>query len=121
VRRRSLPVVAALAAVTTLLLTAWGGRNESSQINHRSAGVNTGDAGSTASPTGGATDAAERPSITLSSDYQLIFAPEQTSGSKEDAALGGDAERLRSKNHSLRGSKISWQATPTSSSTSIYL
>ncbi|MDQ0387313.1 hypothetical protein J2S54_004133 [Streptomyces sp. DSM 42143] len=92
-RRPTLLAAAAMSAVAALSLSACGGGEESSKGNDKIAGADTGgDSSVSASPSGAASDAANRPSITLPKDMRSTFEGWKTGDPVKDAALA-DAER----------------------------
>ncbi|MDQ0932309.1 hypothetical protein [Streptomyces turgidiscabies] len=96
-KRRSLPVAAALVASATLLLTACGGDNSGPKDNDKIAGADTGSKTS-ASPTASASASAasaDRPKIELPSDLTYTFTPEQTGDAVKDAVLKDNSEMIR--------------------------
>ena len=95
-KRRSLPVAAALVASAALLLTACGGDDSGSKDNDKIAGADTGSETS-ASPTASASASAasvDRPKIELPSDLAYTFTPEQTGDAVKDAVLEDNAEMI---------------------------
>ncbi|MGW7419725.1 hypothetical protein ACWGJB_06595 [Streptomyces sp. NPDC054813] len=86
-KRRTLPVAAALAATAALLLTACGGGDDNSDANDKIAGADSGDASSSASPSASATPTTKRPTITLPSDVEDVFEGWKTGDAKKDALL----------------------------------
>ncbi|NEC87641.1 hypothetical protein [Streptomyces sp. SID12501] len=94
-KRRSLPVAAALVASAALLLTACGGDDSGSKDNDKIAGADTGSE-TPASPTASASAAsADRPKIELPSDLAYTFTPEGTGDAVKDAVLKDNAEMIR--------------------------
>ncbi|WUM81910.1 hypothetical protein OG485_24990 [Streptomyces sp. NBC_00328] len=83
--RRSLPVAAALAATTALLLTACGG-GDSSKGNDKIAGADQGGTGS-ASPSASASDSITRPDLTLPGDIKETFQGWKTGDATKDAIM----------------------------------
>ncbi|MDW4907111.1 hypothetical protein RB628_17580 [Streptomyces sp. ADMS] len=101
-KRRSLPVAAALVASAALLLTACGGDDGESKDNDKIAGADTGE--TSASPTASASASAasaDRPKIELPSDVTLTFTPEQTGDAVKDAVLKDNAEMIRALNAAI--------------------
>jgi hypothetical protein len=94
VKRRSLPVAAALAATTALLLTACGSGDDSSKDNDKIAGADTGDTKTSASPSTSATDSAQRPKATLPSDVTNVFESWKTGDATKDAVLADASRRI---------------------------
>lgn len=102
-KRRSLPVAAALVASAALLLTACGGDDSGSKDNDKIAGADTGNKTS-ASPTASASASAasaDRPKVELPSDVTLTFTPEQTGDAVKDAVLKDNAEMIRALNAAI--------------------
>ncbi|MGY1497918.1 hypothetical protein ACW4TU_15190 [Streptomyces sp. QTS52] len=96
-KRRSLPVAAALVASAALLLTACGGDDSGSKDNDKIAGADTGSE-TPASPTASASASAasaDRPKIELPSDLTYTFTPEETGDTVKDAVLKDNAEMIR--------------------------
>ncbi|WP_405535561.1 hypothetical protein OG787_16030 [Streptomyces sp. NBC_00075] len=92
-KRRSLPVAAALVASAALLLTACGGDDSESKDNDKIAGADTGSETS-ASPTASASaDSADRPKIELPSDLTYTFEWPKTGDKDKDAVLS-DSEQF---------------------------
>uniref|UniRef100_A0AAU2AG74 Lipoprotein n=1 Tax=Streptomyces sp. NBC_00093 TaxID=2975649 RepID=A0AAU2AG74_9ACTN len=93
VKRRSLPVAAALVASAALLLTACGGDDSESKDNDKIAGADTGSETS-ASPTASASaGSADRPKIELPSDLTYTFEWPKTGDKDKDAVLS-DSEQF---------------------------
>lgn len=86
-KRRSLPVAAALAATAALLLTACGGEDDKSSDSDKIAGADQGGAEESASPSASASDTAERPKITLAKDMENVFEGGKTGDAVKDAVL----------------------------------
>ncbi|MGW3649488.1 hypothetical protein [Streptomyces sp. NPDC000878] len=96
-KRRSLPVAAALVASAALLLTACGGDDGESKDNDKIAGADTGSETS-ASPTASASasaDSADRPKIELPSDLTYTFEWPKTGDKDKDAALNDSEQFLK--------------------------
>ncbi|MFF3380103.1 hypothetical protein ACFYXF_45005 [Streptomyces sp. NPDC002680] len=94
-KRRSLPVAAALVASAALLLTACGGDDGESKDNDKIAGADTGSETS-ASPTASASasaDSADRPKIELPADLTYTFEWPKTGDKDKDAVLS-DSEQF---------------------------
>ncbi|WTU15476.1 hypothetical protein OG787_16015 [Streptomyces sp. NBC_00075] len=95
VKRRSLPVAAALVASAALLLTACGGDDSESKDNDKIAGADTGSETS-ASPTASASaDSADRPKIELPSDLTYTFQWPKTGDADKDAVLSDSEESIK--------------------------
>jgi hypothetical protein len=92
-KRRSLPVAAAFAATTALLLTACGGGDDAPKANDKIAGADQGSTDS-ASPSASASDNADRPDITLPGDVKDEFEGWKTGDATKDAVLA-DAGRAQ--------------------------
>ncbi|MFE9310881.1 hypothetical protein ACFYM5_24915 [Streptomyces sp. NPDC006706] len=98
-KRRSLPVAAALVAIAALLTTACGGRGGDSKGNDGLAGADTGDTTAAASPSdGGATD---RPKISLPNDLTDTFEGWKTGDADHDAILDDVARRVDVTNYAI--------------------
>jgi hypothetical protein len=93
VKRRTLPVAAALAATAALLLTACGSGDDNSKANDKIAGADT-DGSKSASPSASASDSVERPDITLPSGVEDVFESWKTGNATQDAVLA-DAARAQ--------------------------
>ncbi|MFC8661601.1 hypothetical protein [Streptomyces sp. NPDC057199] len=101
-KRRSLPVAAALAATAALLLTACGSGDDKSSDNDKIAGADTGDAKKSASPNASAEeDAIDRPKMTFPSDFEMVFDRTEPSDTKEAAALNDAENFVRAINHGI--------------------
>ncbi|MFK0281753.1 hypothetical protein ACIQVL_14960 [Streptomyces sp. NPDC090499] len=87
-KRRTMPVAAALAATTALLLTACGSGDDSSKDNDKIAGADKGAPGSP-SPSASASAAAEKgaPSFDLPSDIKVTVEKQSTGDSTKDTVL----------------------------------
>jgi hypothetical protein len=94
VKRRSLPVAAALAATAALLLTACGGGDDKSSDNDKIAGADTGDPKTSASPSVSASDSAQRPKVTLPGDVTNVFESWKTGDATKDAVLADASRRI---------------------------
>ncbi|MEU9140808.1 hypothetical protein AB0D33_33430 [Streptomyces sp. NPDC048404] len=92
-KRRSLPVAAAFAATTALLLTACGGGDDAPKANDKIAGADQGQTGS-ASPSASASTDPDRPDITLPGDVKDEFEGWKTGDAMKDAVLA-DAGRAQ--------------------------
>ncbi|MFG2678224.1 hypothetical protein [Streptomyces sp. NPDC048392] len=97
-KRRSLPVAAALVASTALLLTACGGGDEKSSDNDKIAGADQG----TATPKGSATpsgapteDEPDGVDLSLPEDMNLVFDWDRPKDKNEAAAMDDAANYLR--------------------------
>jgi hypothetical protein len=87
VKRRPLPIAAALTATAALLLTACGSDDDGSQAKDKIAGADSGNSASSTSPSPSTTDSAQRPKITLPSDVQDVFEGWKTGDATKDALL----------------------------------
>lgn len=94
-KRRSLPVAAALAATAALLLTACGSENDSPEDNDKIAGADKSLAPETASPTASAAGSVKRPAITLPSDVEEAFENWATGDTTKDALLSDVKDRIK--------------------------
>jgi hypothetical protein len=99
VKRRSLPVAAALAASAALLLTACGGGEDSSKDSDKIAGADTGDATASASPS--TSETVDRPKISLPSDLTDTFESWKTGDATKDAILQDVAQRVDATNYAI--------------------
>ncbi|MEU9380998.1 hypothetical protein AB0D38_08370 [Streptomyces sp. NPDC048279] len=98
-KRRALPVTAALVAAAGLLLTACGGGGGGSKGNDKIAGADRGDTKTSASP--GTSPGAERPKITLPSDLTDTFDSWKTGDTTKDAVLDDVARRVDATNYAI--------------------
>ncbi|MET8098262.1 hypothetical protein ABZV29_17535 [Streptomyces sp. NPDC005236] len=85
--RRSLPVAAAFAATTALLLTACGNGGDGSKGNDKIAGADTGTTKTSASASASASDSIARPDLTLPGDIKETFQSWTTGDATKDAIL----------------------------------
>ncbi|WP_405931349.1 hypothetical protein [Streptomyces sp. NBC_00827] len=86
-KRRSLPVAAALAAAASLLLTACGSGDDKPSDNDKIAGADQSGAEESVSPSASALETAERPKITLAEDMENVFEGGKTGDAVKDAIL----------------------------------
>ncbi|BCL22258.1 hypothetical protein [Streptomyces tuirus] len=86
-KRRPLPVAAALTATAALLLTACGSGDDSSKSNDNIAGADTGKTEPSASPSAGASGPADRPKITFPDGVENKFESWKTGDPTKDAVL----------------------------------
>ena len=93
-KRRTLPVAAALTATAVLLLTACGSGDDNSKSNDEIAGADAGGATTSASPSAGASGPADRPEITLPKGVQNRFEGWKTGDRAEDAVLSDVAQTV---------------------------
>ncbi|MGC9409556.1 hypothetical protein [Streptomyces sp. DZ1-3] len=91
-KRRSLPVAAALAASAALLLTACGSSDDSSKVNDEIPGADTAESGAASTPSTPSGDTPARPDMKLPGDVKETFEGWKTGDPLEDAALA-DAGR----------------------------
>ncbi|MXM62456.1 hypothetical protein GR925_03070 [Streptomyces sp. HUCO-GS316] len=101
-KRRHLPVAAALVATTALLLTGCGNGDDNSSDNDKIAGADAG--GTTASASTSTSDTAEdisRPAMTFPSDFRMVFDRTAPSDAKEAAALNDAENFVRAINHGI--------------------
>ncbi|WP_411099252.1 hypothetical protein [Streptomyces sp. x-45] len=96
-KRRSLPVAAALAASAALLLTACGGGDDKSSDNDKIAGADQGSAtpsgsASTETPAKGKSDGVD---LSLPTDMKLVFDWEKPKNANEAAAMDDAANFFR--------------------------
>ncbi|MFF1764064.1 hypothetical protein [Streptomyces sp. NPDC058249] len=98
-KRRSLPVAAALTATAALLLTACGSGDNKSSDNDKIAGADAGATKTSASPS--ATDAASRPKVTLPDDLSDTFESWKTGDATKDAVLSDVARRVDATNYAI--------------------
>jgi len=102
VKRRTLPVAAALVATAALLTACGGGGDGSSPGNDKIAGADTGNETS-ASPSASASARGGRPKIELPSDLTLTFEGAKTGDVVKDAVLADNAERMRAVDAAITG------------------
>ncbi|MFJ4241640.1 hypothetical protein ACIP17_13645 [Streptomyces iakyrus] len=86
-KRRPLPVAAALVATAALLLTACGSGDGSSKSNDKIAGADAGGTPTSASPSAGASGPADRPKITFPEGVENKFEGWRTGDPAENAVL----------------------------------
>jgi hypothetical protein len=101
VKRRPLPVVAALTATAALMLTACGSGDDKSSGNDKTAGVGIGQGAETpkesASPSGApAGDKPDGVDVSLPSDMDLVFDWDKPKAKNEAAAMDDAANYIRS-------------------------
>jgi hypothetical protein len=98
VKRRSLPVAAALTATAALLLTACGGGDDDSGENDKIAGADQSSAQPTKSPSPSGAPAADKPDgvdVSLPKDMNLVFDWEKPKDKNEAAAMEDAANFFR--------------------------
>ncbi|MEU9243248.1 hypothetical protein [Streptomyces sp. NPDC048385] len=101
-KRRTLPVAAALTATAVLLLTACGGGDDSSKDNDKIAGADSNATKTSASPSASNTTAdIRRPTMTFPSDFEMAFDITKPSDAKEAAALGDAENFVRAINYGI--------------------
>ncbi|MET9526867.1 hypothetical protein [Streptomyces coeruleorubidus] len=93
-KRRPLPVAAALAVTAALLLTACGSGDDTAKSNDKIAGVNAGDTATSTSPGAGASDPGDRPEITFPKGAENRFENWKTGDPTEDTVLSDVAETV---------------------------
>ncbi|WP_405931347.1 hypothetical protein [Streptomyces sp. NBC_00827] len=98
-KRRSLPVAAALAATAALLLTACGNGDDSSKDSDKIAGADAGETTASTSPS--AANAADRPEITLPDDLSDTFESWKTGDATKDAVLADVQQRVDATNYAI--------------------
>ncbi|MEV5015922.1 hypothetical protein ACIGW1_30405 [Streptomyces sp. NPDC053780] len=86
-KRRSLPVAAALAASAALLLTACGSGEGKSSDGDKIAGADTGDSSTSAPASQGAGTDVSRPDLSLPADVKEVFEAWETGDTTKDAVL----------------------------------
>ncbi|MFD0307564.1 hypothetical protein [Streptomyces sp. NPDC127119] len=96
-KRRSLPVAAALAATAALLLTACGGGDDKSSDNDKIAGADQESKKPTksAEPAGAAEDSPDGVDVSLPKDMNLVFDWEKPKAKNEAAAMDDAANYIR--------------------------
>ncbi|MGW3287713.1 hypothetical protein ACWDR3_24095 [Streptomyces sp. NPDC001002] len=87
-----MPTTVALAAATSVLLTACGGRNNNSQANDKIAGADRGGPAASTSPSATRPDNSERPKITLPKGVKDVFQDWKTGDTTKDAILSDAAQ-----------------------------
>ncbi|QIP71986.1 hypothetical protein [Streptomyces sp. VN1] len=103
-KRRSLPVAAALAASAALLLTACGGGDDKSSDNDKIAGADQGSetpkesAASSGTPTEGNSDGVD---LSLPKDMNLVFDWDKPTDKNEAAAMDDAANFFRAIYHGV--------------------
>ncbi|GAA2237653.1 hypothetical protein [Streptomyces indiaensis] len=86
-KRRPLPVAAALTATAALLLTACGSGDDSSKSNDNIAGAETGKTAPSASPSAGTSGPGDRPKIKFPDGVENKFESWKTGDPTKDAVL----------------------------------
>ncbi|MFE1946257.1 hypothetical protein [Streptomyces massasporeus] len=86
-KRRPLPVAAALVATAALLLTACGSGDGNSKSNDKIEGADAGDTATSTSPSAGASGPADRPKITFPEGVENKFEGWKTGDPAENAVL----------------------------------
>ncbi|MFJ6690122.1 hypothetical protein [Streptomyces sp. NPDC091294] len=97
-KRRSLPVAAALAASAALLLTACGGGDDKSSDNDKIAGADQGSATPSETAESSAAPAEDKPDgvdLSLPKDMNLVFDWDKPKDKDEAAAMDDAANYLR--------------------------
>ncbi|MFE6633780.1 hypothetical protein [Streptomyces tendae] len=97
-KRRSLPVAAALAASAVLLLTACGGGDDESSDNDKIAGADQGSATQSATAESSAAPAEDKPDgvdLSLPKDMNLVFDWDKPKDKNEAAAMDDAANYVR--------------------------
>ncbi|MGV9895817.1 hypothetical protein ACWDVV_16115, partial [Streptomyces tendae] len=97
-KRRSLPVAAALAASAALLLTACGGGDDKSSDNDKIAGADQGSATPSATAESSAAPAEDKPDgvdLSLPKDMNLVFDWDKPKDKNEAAAMDDAANYVR--------------------------
>ncbi|MFC8085406.1 hypothetical protein [Streptomyces sp. NPDC057340] len=97
-KRRSLPVAAALAASAALLLTACGGGDDKSSDNDKIAGTDQGSATPSETAESSAAPAKDKPDgvdLSLPKDMNLVFDWDKPKGKDEAAAMDDAANFFR--------------------------
>lgn len=103
-KRRPLPVAAALAVTAALLLTGCGGGgDDSSKGSDKIEGAETGGSKKSTSPSASASSTADRPEIKLPSGVKDVYEGWKTgsSGSDKDAILADTASRIDATNDAI--------------------
>ncbi|MEU3900169.1 hypothetical protein [Streptomyces sp. NPDC045251] len=113
-KRRSLPVTAALATAAALLLTACGSSDGNAKSDEEIAGAYTGDTKQSTSPTSQATDTAQRPKITLPNDVTNVFEDFKSGDATEGAILTDTSRRIDALTYAIT------QANPDESALGFY-
>jgi hypothetical protein len=104
VKRRSLPVAAALATTAALLLTACGSEDDKSSANDKIAGAeqDTGKPTKSAGPSGApAQDRPDGVDVSLPKDMKLVFDWARPEGEDEAAAMDDAANYVRAIYHGV--------------------
>ncbi|WP_405733103.1 hypothetical protein OG885_19395 [Streptomyces sp. NBC_00028] len=97
-KRRTLPVAAALAATASLLLTACGSGDDGSKGNDKIAGADQGSATPSASASASGAPAEDKPDgvdVSLPKDVDFVFDWEKPKDKNEAAAMDDAANFLR--------------------------
>ncbi|MFI9827013.1 hypothetical protein ACIHIX_04950 [Streptomyces sp. NPDC051913] len=97
-KRRTLPVAAALVASAALLLTACGGEDDGSKGNDKIAGADQGSATPSASASASGAPAGDKPDgvdVSLPKDLTMVFDWDKPKDKNEAAAMDDAANFLR--------------------------
>ncbi|MGW1004890.1 hypothetical protein [Streptomyces sp. NPDC002520] len=94
-KRRSVPVTAALATTAALILTACGSGGGSAKAGDKIAGADTGSP-TAASPGASASSTTGRPEITFPSNAKNLFEDQKTDNATKDAVLADSAMSVNS-------------------------
>ncbi|WP_329336048.1 hypothetical protein OG866_18490 [Streptomyces sp. NBC_00663] len=97
-KRRTLPVAAALVATATLLLTACGGEDDGSKGNDKIAGADQGSQTPSASASASGAPAEDKPDgvdVSLPKDMNLVFDWDKPKNKNEAAAMEDAANFVR--------------------------
>ncbi|MGW5619031.1 hypothetical protein [Streptomyces sp. NPDC003877] len=93
-KRRTLPVAAALTATAVLLLTACGSGDDNSKSSDEIAGVDAGGATTSASPSATTSGPADRPDIRFPKGVENRFEGWKSGDQAEDAVLSDVAQTV---------------------------
>jgi hypothetical protein len=111
VKRRPLPIAAALAATAALLLTACGSEDDGSKAKDKIAGADTGDTKPSASPSTSA-DNIERPKVSVPPDVKYVYESWSSSDPTEDAALADAKRRIEATDAAITSNDLNSEAIP---------
>ncbi|MFJ3665780.1 hypothetical protein ACIPSE_04930 [Streptomyces sp. NPDC090106] len=103
-KRRSLPVAAAFAATTALLLTACGSGDDGSKSNDKIAGADQSSASPSASASASGAPSEDKPDgvdVSLPKDVDLVFDWDKPKDKNEAAAMDDAANYIRAIYHGV--------------------
>jgi hypothetical protein len=101
VKRRDLPVAAAFAVTTALLLTACGGQGDGSDKSDKLAGADRGGTEPVSASPSASETIDRRPEITLPNDLSDTFEGWKTGDTAKDAVLTDVGQRIDTTNYAI--------------------